>query len=244
MEYVDRPNHLTDAQKQVLSQLKEKYPTRNEQELCRFLWRRNWDLSATIELMDKFIAWRTAIGEVTIDTIGESALRLGMCYTFGMTKLGVPVVVVRAGKVLLSQLTYEEMVRLNVFFIERVLAYTKYECYSVIFDYAGFSLSNINWSWLRDLMSMWTDYYPECSNIEYFINMPFVFRAVWSFVSPWLTPRAKACIVLCSGDYKKILREAFDDLSQLQTCYGGEAKWELDCNGPLDGCLGILGPAP
>jgi len=243
MEYVDRPNHLTDEQKQVLVQMQEKYPTRSPHELCRFLWRRNWDLKATIESFETFLAWRATIGEVTLDSIEEAALRMGMCYAFGLAKYGLPVVIVRAGNVMLSKMSYESMVRLNVYIIEKLLAVTQYECYTVIFDYSGFSLGNINWSWLKDLMNLWTEYYPECSNIEYFINMPFVFRAVWSFVSPWLTARAKKAIVLCSGDYKKLIRESIEP-DQLQKCYGGDCDWDLDTNGPLEQCLGFFGPAP
>ena len=242
MEFIDRAKYLSTEQGRVLSQLKERFPDKGEPFLCRFGWRRNWDLNATIDLIEQFIAWRTPYGEVKLEDFSENVLRLGMSYYFGETKLGVPIVVIKASNVQLDSLTLEEIIRFNIYFIEKVLAAHPFEVYSVIFDYEGLSMKNVNWSWLKELLHVWNDFYPECSNVEYFINMPFVFKAVWSFVKPFLTQRAKSAIQLLGSDYKTVLVGAIEP-DELQKCYGGSNDWVLDKSTDINECLGFLGSA-
>jgi len=82
------------------------------------------------------------------------------------------------------------------------------------------------------------DYYPEMLGRMFIVNTPFTFKAIWSFVKPFLDEKTSKKISLEGSSYQKKLLELVDK-ENLPAALGGSCT----CSHIEGGCLfGDIGP--
>jgi len=109
---------------------------------------------------------------------------------------------------------------------------------TVILDLMGLGLSSFS-ATARKLLALLShidqDYYPESLGVMFIINTPFIFKTIWSFVSPMLEERTRKKIHVLGADYQGHLKQVIDEDCLLQ-CFGGSSKetapTHKHCDGP------------
>jgi len=101
-----------------------------------------------------------------------------------------------------------------------------------ILNLEGFSLSLFSSQSKEMLMASFGiggDYYPDALHKMFIVNAPWVFRTVWSAVSPFIHPITKAKVKILGGPSKYIpaMREAGIALSSIPTALGGSCEVKL-----------------
>lgn len=98
----------------------------------------------------------------------------------------------------------------KIYTLERALAYTervsggREEKVNVVFDYQQYShKKEPPLSLIKDLMFCLRDHYPERLRFLCFIDAPFMFRAFWTLVRPFIDPVTKKKIRFISGNAQK-----------------------------------------
>jgi len=87
----------------------------------------------------------------------------------------------------------------------------------------------------RAVLNILQSHYPERLHRAYLINTPFVFRAFWCAIKPFIDPKTKEKIVFLKGDKQIVERLHGEfDVGQLEEWVGGERKDATECNGGFD----------
>ena len=93
-------------------------------------------------------------------------------------------------------------------------------------DYDGFKLKNAPpLSTSKFTLNILQKHYPERMHRIYLCNPPYVFKAFWQIVKPFVDPVTKEKIVFLYGKQSELANN-FDDLSKLEACTGniGEVR--------------------
>ena len=79
----------------------------------------------------------------------------------------------------------------------------------------------------RETIKLDSTYYPERLGSMVIINAPFLFKALWAMVRPWLDPNTVAKIrIFGYSDYQEELKKMID-VKDIPKEYGGEANWKV-----------------
>lgn len=111
--------------------------------------------------------------------------------------------------------------------MEKAIAVTKKKGFSKIvfvIDYKGFSLFNAPpLSTSKYTLEIMQRHYPERCERFYLTNPPFIFKATWAAVKPFIDPHTKQKIVFCSGEsgIAQLVKELGGDTNKLEGCAGG-----------------------
>ncbi|KAF9944018.1 hypothetical protein BGZ70_005147, partial [Mortierella alpina] len=70
----------------------------------------------------------------------------------------------------------------------RLMIQPPVETACLIFDMTGFSLSNMDYNFVKFLVQCFEAYYPESLGVLVIHKAPFVFWGVWKIIEPWLDP--------------------------------------------------------
>ena len=96
----------------------------------------------------------------------------------------------------------------------------------VVLDMAGLSFwpNAAGLRIFKRIIKIDASFYPETLRVQYIVNAPFIFSAIWAVVRPWLDPvtAAKVRIVGHSGTASALLERI--DASQLPAEYGGQVR--------------------
>jgi len=90
----------------------------------------------------------------------------------------------------------------------------------VIMDLDGFTMSHFSKKFyepIKRLVNIDQSKYPETLHKMFIVNYPFLFKAVWTIVSPWIDPITKSRIEFCK--VKELLQ--YIDADQLPSDLGG-----------------------
>ncbi|KAJ1962142.1 phosphatidylinositol transfer protein csr1 [Dipsacomyces acuminosporus] len=198
--------------------------------LLGFLESKSWDVDGAFDRLSKSIQWRAtqAIDKLVWD--GESSQHFkimndGLTYVAGFDKLGYPVAVVR--------------VRLNIprergdGIVEKYAAWTleraslvsrRYGERSIlIYDLSSFKMENIDLKFVKTLITMTNESYPQTySAIVLFVNS-WLFSSVWKLISPWFDPAIAKRIYFAKNTEQL---EQFIDKSQMVSELGGNKEYE------------------
>jgi CRAL/TRIO domain len=166
----------------------------------------------------------------------------GKIYVRGYDKDGRAVVYMQPGR---ENTSHEaNNMRHLVWNMEKAIAVTHRQGFSKIvfvIDYTGFSLRNAPpLSTSRYTLDIMQKHYPERWHRFYLTNPPFIFKAFWMAVKPFVDPHTKEKIVFCTGSkgVAFLLDELGGDPSILEKCVGGTHTYNFNAHGyfglPLD----------
>jgi hypothetical protein len=152
-------------------------------------------------------------------------------------KYGRPVYIEQLGKLncekMLKLTSEQRLIAYHVFTWERFhkqltpacseLAGKKIVATTVILDLHGVGITSFDSatrSLLKQLAHIDQHYYPESLGVMFIINTPFIFKTIWSFISPLLEERTRRKIHVLGTDYQKSLLHIIP-AENLPKCYGG-----------------------
>ena len=96
------------------------------------------------------------------------------------------------------------------------------ETFVTIADLEGFSMANFSLTYIKVIVSILQNHYPERLGTVYVINAPFIFSAAWRMIQPLLDERTRSKIEILGSspaDYARIQTDV--DVSVLEQDYGG-----------------------
>lgn len=227
--------------------------------LLRWLRARDLDVAKAEDLLRKNLLWRK---EKEVDTIVERyewhpILRQyfpgGI---FGHDKDGSPIYIINIGsgdfKGMLQCLTKEQLVMHVVYILEQLQRGRESQTRKLgklldtsvfLFDFDHFSLRQV-YSWqvvdyIRALVVLYENYYPETLKLALLINTPSFFPIFWRLIRPFLSERTASKVHIFSRDgWQKVLLD-YVDPGELPAHWGGTI---VD---PVGGarCTHVIGPA-
>ncbi|KXS19710.1 CRAL/TRIO domain-containing protein [Gonapodya prolifera JEL478] len=163
--------------------------------VLRFLRARKWDISKAYIMITNAIKWRLksdvkGLLEKGESFIGFSSLEKGKGYYLPVTdKLGRPVVCVHVARHHKNDPLIETE-RFTIWEMETGRQILKYpaEAATIVFDMTDFGLKNMDYPFVKILISVLEAYYPECLGLLLIVNAPWVFNGVWKIIKPLIDP--------------------------------------------------------
>lgn len=226
--------------------------------LLRWLRARDLDVTKAEDLLRKNLLWRK---EKEVDTIVERyewhpILRQyfpgGI---FGHDKDGSPIYIINIGsgdfKGMLQCLSKEQLVMHVVYVLEQLQRGRDSQTRKLgklvdtsvfLFDFDNFSLRQV-YSWqvvdyIRALVVLYENYYPETLKLALLINTPSFFPIFWRLIRPFLSERTASKVHIFSGDgWQKVLLD-YVDPGELPAHWGGTI---VDPEGGAR-CTHVIGP--
>ncbi|KAL0084568.1 CRAL-TRIO domain-containing protein [Phycomyces blakesleeanus] len=207
--------------------------------LCRFLRARKWDCEAAYKMLINTLRWRLVMRVDEIASLGESGLRDllnksldGMGDSFikqvhsGKATLGGPD---KAGRVVCFinvQLHHKEeqsleVVKLLTLYImetSRLACGYPMNNAGLVFNLENFTLSNMDFEFVKFLLGCLEAYYPETLGSCYIHKAPWVFSTVWAMITPLLDPEVASKIVF-TKDLEELTK--YIDVSNLPVIITG-----------------------
>lgn len=117
----------------------------------------------------------------------------------------------------------------------------------VILDLAGFGFKHCSkklYAQINSMVDIYQYFYPEALVRLFIINAPFVFKALWAVVSPWLHPATREQISFCKSGKHLAELTKYIDVDQIPVHYGGKCPGCEACDEKHFGTFLPLGKPP
>ncbi|KAI8063345.1 CRAL-TRIO domain-containing protein [Gilbertella persicaria] len=177
--------------------------------LLRFLRARKWDLEAAYNMLANTLRWRLVMRIDDIVALGESGMRdelnrlkpeLGDCfvtqlnsgkaYLGGPDKAGRGICFINVNSHHKDDQPLEVIKLLTMYIMEtsRVVVHQPIESACIVFNMDGFTLKNMDFDFVKFLVTCFEAYYPETLGSCLIHKAPWVFSTVWNLITPLLDP--------------------------------------------------------
>lgn len=116
-----------------------------------------------------------------------------------------------------------------VYNLERAIACTAHksglEKINLVIDYRGFRVRDAPpLSTSKHTLDILQKHYPERMYCAYVCNPPYIFKAFWTVIKPFVDPITKSKICFCTGKEGLAKLEQKFDLTTTEKCAGGTAE--------------------
>lgn len=180
----------------------------------------------TLQMIENCLKWREElkVDELAREPYGERFKRFQQLWPagfHGISKQGHPIYVERPGKIdpdkVWSEFKWEEVRNFHIKMMEDLVALkegiterTGELCYKhvVIMDLEGLGLNIMReklYGPIKELLHIDQFYYPETLHTMVICNAPWLFKAVWAIVSPWIDPITKSKILWGKDNLEKVM---------------------------------------
>ncbi|CAO3670867.1 unnamed protein product [Rhizopus stolonifer] len=177
--------------------------------VLRFLRSRKWKLEAAYNLLTETLRWRLYMRLDDIVSLGESGIRnelnrlkpkLGDCfmkqiisqkvYLSGPDKYNRPICTINVRKHYKEDQPFEIIQILTLYFFEtiRLLVHQPLETVCIIFNMEGFTMKNMDFEFVKFLVTCFEFYYPEMLGSCLIHKAPWMFSKIWCLITPILSP--------------------------------------------------------
>jgi len=193
---------------------------------CMFETTRQKREKLSFERIKKTLIWRQEkeVDQVwqqdfpNLDIFRESVWPLRLC---GMDSEGHAVSVIRlrdmnwktAVKTFDKKQVLRYMILHQEILLERLKAMRANSRQIIIFDIGGLSGNDYRLAYkngLGSIFGLWSNHYPESVHHLFILNSPFVFRAVFSAIKPWIEPDTLLKIRILTKPQREVLKELRD----------------------------------
>jgi hypothetical protein len=215
--------------------------------LLQFLRARDYDVKKAGVMIDRVIAerskWRPWEIKATDEDVKRGLLKNGGVWRMmGYTQAGNPIMLVQVKRFIPSEVeSVETYTRVLLYELEVVKRMTMEKNYQserviVIYDLENYSMfvqgTPTGMKYTNILTDVAQNLFPEFLEKVVLFNAPFVFRAAWAIIRPWLDSKTSSKVQFIS-DPKVML--TFCDAENLYPCYGGTKLEEWPIPGvPLE----------
>ena len=124
------------------------------------------------------------------------------CLNEGFDRMNRPIVTMIAQRHMKNNRNIDEVCKYIVHVLETALEQSKTkgagdEKVTILFDMTGFSTTNLDHEAIKLLIDILLKNYPNILSQSLIVNSPFLFRASWALIKPWLDPvTAAKCVFL------------------------------------------------
>ncbi|KAJ2361067.1 phosphatidylinositol transfer protein csr1 [Coemansia sp. RSA 2607] len=196
--------------------------------LLMFLRATSWKVDAAFERLVKSIEWRAsqAIDKLMWDgdaSIHHKMMNDGLIVRAGKDKLGNPVVVVRVKLSIPRERANGITEKFAAYSLEQsaMVARSCGERVALVYDFTGFKRENMDLSFIKTLLNMITESYPQMLSVTILQANSWLFSGFWKIISSWLDPLvAKRTVV--AKDINEL--QVFMDKSEILTDMGGSLE--------------------
>jgi len=205
----------------------------------RFLRARAWKIEDATTMMRDAIKWRRTFSGKGVQNLDErsfeSELKVGKGFFHGWDKWGRPVSYITARLHDGGTRNLKEVEEYCVWMIEnehQKLFNRTHGVYRscVIFDLGGFSLSNMDYQFMKFMINILQNYYPDSLGQCLILNSPWIFSTCWIALKRWIDPASQEKI--------KFINQTeladFVDVKQVPKSHGGQSDWVYEYSYPLD----------
>ncbi|KAJ2963027.1 hypothetical protein NQZ79_g2013 [Umbelopsis isabellina] len=189
--------------------------------LLRFLRARKWDVDAAFTMLSSALRWRLEERVDEIVRLGEAGLRdelerldagsskkwldqfnSGKSFLGGPDQGGRPVCYINVKLHNKDAQSLEIMKCFTILTMEtgRLLVAQPVETTCLVFNMAEFTLANMDFDFIKFLITCFEAYYPESLGVCLIHRAPWVFSAVWSMIQPLLDPVVASKIHFTKSD--------------------------------------------
>ncbi|XP_071689882.1 SEC14 cytosolic factor-like [Rutidosis leptorrhynchoides] len=195
----------------------------------RFLRARDLDVDKACAMFLKYLRWRKRI--IPNGSISESEISTEIAqnklFMQGSNKKGCPIFVLFGGRHYHNKTGgIEELKRFVAFGLEKICSrippgQEKFMCIS---DLQGWGYSNLDRQGYYVALHTLQNYYPERLEKLYVVHAPYIFKAIWKILYPYIDEKTKTKIEFVED--KKLKSTLLQDIeeSQLPEIYGGKLK--------------------
>ncbi|CAG8476411.1 6226_t:CDS:2 [Acaulospora morrowiae] len=210
--------------------------------VLRFLRARKWDIEKAIAMLLSTLKWmlQTGVQEITKD--GEEGLfkyfdekgekegimiqfTSGKSFIRGTDKEGRPVCYINVRFHKKEEQSFEVLQKFTIYIMEttRLMIKSPVETGCLVFNMEGFSLSNMDFPYVKYIIQCFEAYYPESLGVLIIHKAPWVFGGLWKLISPLLDPVVASKVRFTQNDKELLdLIPAENLISDL----GGEDQWK------------------
>ncbi|XP_017893126.1 motile sperm domain-containing protein 2 isoform X2 [Ceratina calcarata] len=195
----------------------------NNNWLKRFLEHNENNMQESYNMLWDTCAWRSKFGtnEITEDNVKKEYLDVGLCFIHGKDKDGKTMFVIRCKLHTRGSKDFNELQRLVVYWFERLERETNGNQISLFFDMSESGLSNMDMEFIRYLIGLCKNYYPNFLNYIIIFEMPWILNTAFKIIKSWLPPKAIPKIKFV---HKSSINE-FVDPNDVLTCWGGSNEY-------------------
>ena len=200
----------------------------NNDQLQRFKNARDDNEDKAYDMFIKWVKWRLEKKPENIKPIDiQKDLNIGKFYHHGFDKQGRPIMIVKTGKHIPSETTFEDSLKLGLYWVERITKIadqTKEKNIIVIVDRKDVSWSNIDYGALKNgsMISTLQDFYADRVYKILIIQVDFIFNIVMKLGRAFMASKTKEKMHICN-DISELKKYVDED--QLLIEHGGTSDY-------------------
>jgi hypothetical protein len=164
------------------------------------LEQKKWNINDTVQQLIDTLKWRISFNIKNILKQGESILnqeelQLGKTIIIGTDYYQRTVTYIQVSKHIKGKFSIESTQLLTIFTVEtaRKLLKNGNETATVIIDLDGFLYRNLDYDFVKLLISLLENHYSE--SLALVINTPYLFNICWNIIKYWLDPVVQSKII-------------------------------------------------
>ena len=208
--------------------------------ILNFIRARKWNIQKSLSMFVRSINWRlNDMYCLAIIKGGEAEAvrsnKIGLIKNLEIQKAVIcgydiknrPIILVRPKLHFTNDQTEAELEEFAILIIEQARLFMKdpIRATSILFDLSDFTLSNMDYSPVKFLVSIFEAHYPECLGPLLIHQAPWIFSPIWNIVKTWLDPVvvSKVQFTYNAKDLSKSI-----NMDQIPDYLGGECKLDFD----------------
>ncbi|XP_076169948.1 motile sperm domain-containing protein 2-like isoform X2 [Ptiloglossa arizonensis] len=187
--------------------------------LRRFLEHNESNVQESLNMLWETCVWRTKFGinEITEENVERDYLESGLCFIHGKDRDGKIMFVIRCKLYTKGSKDFNELQKVVVYWFERLERETNGNQISLFFDMTDTSILNLDMEFIRYMIGLCKNYYPNFLNLIIIYEMPWILNAAYKVINSWLPPKAITKIQFVHKSYV----QEFVDPNDILISWGG-----------------------
>lgn len=186
----------------------------------------NDHIKNTVEMVIRSFKYRLErnIRDLTSNDLGEDLKAKGSLYLRNRDKDGKQLLIFDVKKHVKGVVPMEEMQKVFLYFLERIDRESEDGMVTIVFDCQGCGLKNMDMEFIRYMIDVLKDYFPQVLNYILVLDMPWVLNAAWKIIKAWLPAAGVRKI-------KFVNKNTVDEYvipDQKPVAWGGNDTWEYE----------------
>jgi hypothetical protein len=235
---VPLPADLTEKQLEAIAALKvrieaacvekaieERYAHPVDYDYVRFLRARKWNVEDAFKMMIATLVWRnTNKPDLITEADVESENRKGKVYFQEYDYNGNLIAWIKVRLHKSSDCEFEMMQKLCLYWMEQGFRHIRPDAPGtcVLFDMKGFGIANMDYKYVKFIIDMFANHYPDTLAVCAIVNSPWIFNGCWYIIKPWVDPVTASKVKFVN---EKELAQIIPK-SSLPTDLGGESTFD------------------
>ncbi|KJE97627.1 hypothetical protein, variant [Capsaspora owczarzaki ATCC 30864] len=185
-------------------------------------------------MLRESVEWRNSQGvyklSITTHPFIETSLARANMYMNGRDKGGRPIIVLRPN-IYHDPHSSEEKLFFMCYALEQAFRTMEPHIYQMtwVCSLDGYSMKhNGDLKFARELLNMLQNHNPERLGQAFFLDVPFLFRAAWKAMSPFIDEKTKSKVHFVANSNRTEYLAKYIDLDVLEACFGGTNRFQID----------------